>query len=191
MPPFVVCSRIMPCFLSKSIFNNILCCKMIKNYFCFYYCLQGRPTSWFELNPQHCSHCWQVMVTNVTSLLKTVKAVEDEATRGTRALEATIEFIKQELTVSVPDRPSFFFLVCWELNDEAQPLNKVGSWRGQGYLCLLFWTTQGSFLFFFFSLLLFSSIPPGFLAALTGFPQALIRVQVEDMAEVRNELVFV
>uniref|UniRef100_A0A8B9LGN0 Talin 2b n=1 Tax=Astyanax mexicanus TaxID=7994 RepID=A0A8B9LGN0_ASTMX len=41
----------------------------------------------------------KVMVTNVTSLLKTVKAVEDEATRGTRALEATIEFIKQELTV--------------------------------------------------------------------------------------------
>ncbi|KAI2662682.1 Talin-2 [Labeo rohita] len=40
-----------------------------------------------------------VMVTNVTSLLKTVKAVEDEASRGTRALEATIECIKQELTV--------------------------------------------------------------------------------------------
>ncbi|XP_017577063.1 talin-2a isoform X2 [Pygocentrus nattereri] len=41
----------------------------------------------------------KVMVTNVTSLLKTVKAVEDEATRGTRALEATIECIRQELTV--------------------------------------------------------------------------------------------
>ncbi|XP_072321618.1 talin-2a isoform X2 [Eucyclogobius newberryi] len=41
----------------------------------------------------------KVMVTNVTSLLKTVKAVEDEATRGTRALEATIECIKQELGV--------------------------------------------------------------------------------------------
>ncbi|XP_068598204.1 talin-2a [Brachionichthys hirsutus] len=41
----------------------------------------------------------KVMVTNVTSLLKTVKAVEDEATRGTRALEATIECIKQELSV--------------------------------------------------------------------------------------------
>uniref|UniRef100_A0A665TWR0 Talin-2-like n=1 Tax=Echeneis naucrates TaxID=173247 RepID=A0A665TWR0_ECHNA len=39
----------------------------------------------------------KVMVTNVTSLLKTVKAVEDEATRGTRALEATIECIKQEM----------------------------------------------------------------------------------------------
>ncbi|XP_040927043.1 talin-2 isoform X2 [Betta splendens] len=50
----------------------------------------------------------KVMVTNVTSLLKTVKAVEDEATRGTRALEATIECIKQELTVfqskDVPSR---------------------------------------------------------------------------------------
>lgn len=67
------------------------------------------------------------MVTNVTSLLKTVKAVEDEATRGTRALEATIEFIKQELTVSLADRPSLFFMVCWELNIEKQPLCKAGS----------------------------------------------------------------
>ncbi|XP_006831638.1 PREDICTED: talin-2 [Chrysochloris asiatica] len=52
----------------------------------------------------------KVMVTNVTSLLKTVKAVEDEATRGTRALEATIEYIKQELTVfqskEVPEKNS-------------------------------------------------------------------------------------
>uniref|UniRef100_G3RGP7 Talin 2 n=1 Tax=Gorilla gorilla gorilla TaxID=9595 RepID=G3RGP7_GORGO len=52
----------------------------------------------------------KVMVTNVTSLLKTVKAVEDEATRGTRALEATIECIKQELTVfqskDVPEKTS-------------------------------------------------------------------------------------
>lgn len=39
------------------------------------------------------------MVTNVTSLLKTVKAVEDEATKGTRALEATTEHIRQELAV--------------------------------------------------------------------------------------------
>lgn len=50
------------------------------------------------------------MVTNVTSLLKTVKAVEDEATRGTRALEATIECIKQELTVRAFCRP---FLLNW------------------------------------------------------------------------------
>ena len=47
----------------------------------------------------------QVMVTNVTSLLKTVKAVEDEATRGTRALEATIEYMKQELTVRSNQSP--------------------------------------------------------------------------------------
>uniref|UniRef100_A0A671LTR4 Talin-1-like n=1 Tax=Sinocyclocheilus anshuiensis TaxID=1608454 RepID=A0A671LTR4_9TELE len=48
----------------------------------------------------------KVMVTNVTSLLKTVKAVEDEATKGTRALETTIEHIKQELAVfSSPDPP--------------------------------------------------------------------------------------
>ncbi|XP_039615508.1 talin-1 isoform X2 [Polypterus senegalus] len=49
----------------------------------------------------------KVMVTNVTSLLKTVKAVEDEATKGTRALEATIEHIKQELDVfNSPEPPS-------------------------------------------------------------------------------------
>ncbi|XP_053676169.1 talin-2 [Anopheles nili] len=39
----------------------------------------------------------KVMVTNVTSLLKTVKAVEDEHTRGTRAMEATVDAISQEL----------------------------------------------------------------------------------------------
>ncbi|XP_018022014.1 talin-2 isoform X3 [Hyalella azteca] len=39
----------------------------------------------------------KVMVTNVTSLLKTVKSVEDEHTRGTRALEATVEAIAQEI----------------------------------------------------------------------------------------------
>ena len=37
------------------------------------------------------------MVTNVTSLLKTVKAVEDEHSRGTRALESSIEAIAQEI----------------------------------------------------------------------------------------------
>ncbi|XP_062370022.1 talin-1 isoform X2 [Cinclus cinclus] len=47
----------------------------------------------------------KVMVTNVTSLLKTVKAVEDEATKGTRALEATIEHIRQELAVSTAAVP--------------------------------------------------------------------------------------
>jgi hypothetical protein len=39
------------------------------------------------------------MVTNVTSLLKTVKTVEDEHQRGTRALEAAIEAIAQEIRV--------------------------------------------------------------------------------------------
>ncbi|XP_077478132.1 talin-1 isoform X1 [Stigmatopora argus] len=49
----------------------------------------------------------KVMVTNVTSLLKTVKAVEDEATKGTRALEATIEHIRQELAIfSSSDPPA-------------------------------------------------------------------------------------
>merc|ERR1712106_1078441 len=48
----------------------------------------------------------QIMVTNVTSLLKTVKAVEDEHTRGTRALESTIEAIAQEIRAfDGPDVP--------------------------------------------------------------------------------------
>lgn len=42
----------------------------------------------------------KVMVVNVTSLLKTVKAVEDEHARGTRALESTIEAIAQEIRVN-------------------------------------------------------------------------------------------
>ncbi|KAM3956237.1 LOW QUALITY PROTEIN: talin_middle and talin-RS domain-containing protein rhea [Aphomia sociella] len=46
-----------------------------------------------------------VMVTNVTSLLKTVKAVEDEHTRGTRALESTIEAISQEIEVLMSNAP--------------------------------------------------------------------------------------
>lgn len=41
------------------------------------------------------------MVLNVSSLLKTVKAVEDEHTRGTRAMEATVEAISQEIRVSL------------------------------------------------------------------------------------------
>merc|ERR1719193_2838703 len=48
----------------------------------------------------------KIMVTNVTSLLKTVKAVEDEHTRGTRALESTIEAIAQEIRAfDGPDVP--------------------------------------------------------------------------------------
>ncbi|KAL5020158.1 hypothetical protein ScPMuIL_003050 [Solemya velum] len=45
----------------------------------------------------HLKESAKVMVTNVTSLLKTVKTVEDEAARGTRALESTIEAISQEV----------------------------------------------------------------------------------------------
>ncbi|KAK3096284.1 hypothetical protein FSP39_025308 [Pinctada imbricata] len=45
----------------------------------------------------HLKESAKVMVTNVTSLLKTVKTVEDEAARGTRALESTIEAICQEI----------------------------------------------------------------------------------------------
>ncbi|XP_047038268.1 talin-1 isoform X10 [Helicoverpa zea] len=50
-------------------------------------------------------HAAKVMVTNVTSLLKTVKAVEDEHTRGTRALESTIEAISQEIEVLMSSTP--------------------------------------------------------------------------------------
>merc|ERR1719367_2295401 len=45
----------------------------------------------------HLKDSAKCMVTNVTSLLKTVKAVEDEHTRGTRALESSIEAIAQEI----------------------------------------------------------------------------------------------
>ena len=38
-------------------------------------------------------------MTNVTSLLKTVKSVEDETVRGTRALESAMEAISQEIKV--------------------------------------------------------------------------------------------
>ncbi|KAL0859340.1 hypothetical protein ABMA27_011134 [Loxostege sticticalis] len=54
---------------------------------------------------QRLKHAAKVMVTNVTSLLKTVKAVEDEHTRGTRALESTIEAISQEIEVLLSDSP--------------------------------------------------------------------------------------
>ena len=39
------------------------------------------------------------MVTNVKSLLETVKTVEDEAARGTRALESSIDAIAHEMRV--------------------------------------------------------------------------------------------
>ena len=41
----------------------------------------------------------KVMVTNVTSLLRTVKTVEDKTQRGTNALESTIQSITQELQI--------------------------------------------------------------------------------------------
>ncbi|XP_046890081.1 talin-2 isoform X2 [Hypomesus transpacificus] len=69
-------------------------------------CASGKPAD--DPSMYQLKSAAKVMVTNVTSLLKTVKAVEDEATRGTRALEATIECIKQELTMfhskDVPDK---------------------------------------------------------------------------------------
>ncbi|XP_025831317.1 talin-2 isoform X1 [Agrilus planipennis] len=55
----------------------------------------GKPIS--DPTMAHLKDSAKVMVTNVTSLLKTVKAVEDEHTRGTRALESTIEAIGQEM----------------------------------------------------------------------------------------------
>ncbi|XP_056242555.1 talin-2 isoform X2 [Seriola aureovittata] len=71
-------------------------------------CAAGKPAD--DPSMYQLKSAAKVMVTNVTSLLKTVKAVEDEATRGTRALEATIECIKQELTVfqskDIPDKPT-------------------------------------------------------------------------------------
>lgn len=52
-----------------------------------------------------CGDCswllFQAMVTNVSSLLKTVKSVEDKTLRGTRALESTTDAVKQAVLVSV------------------------------------------------------------------------------------------
>lgn len=52
-----------------------------------------------------CDDCswllFQAMVTNVSSLLKTVKSVEDKTLRGTRALESTTDAVKQAVLVSV------------------------------------------------------------------------------------------
>ncbi len=42
-----------------------------------------------------------MMVTNVKSLLETVKTVEDEAARGTRALESSIDAIGHEIRVNI------------------------------------------------------------------------------------------
>ncbi|CAL7950201.1 unnamed protein product [Xylocopa violacea] len=62
----------------------------------------GKPIN--DPSMAHLKDSAKVMVTNVTSLLKTVKAVEDEHTRGTRALESTIEAIAQEIrTLNTPE----------------------------------------------------------------------------------------
>ncbi|XP_051170651.1 talin-1 isoform X3 [Leptopilina boulardi] len=62
----------------------------------------GKPIN--DPSMAHLKDSAKVMVTNVTSLLKTVKAVEDEHTRGTRALESTIEAIAQEIrALSTPE----------------------------------------------------------------------------------------
>lgn len=43
----------------------------------------------------------QTMVTNVSSLLKTVRSVEDEAQRGIRAIESTVDAVKQAVIVRI------------------------------------------------------------------------------------------
>lgn len=116
---------------------------------------------------------WQVMVTNVTSLLKTVKAVEDEATRGTRALEAAIECIKQELTVSAPDRSKIFFMIYLESKcqkDLKEDICVCNSGENREAFCSVFFC-YGQ---------LFSS---RFLLNSCRFPTALIRVWVADVSE--------
>lgn len=117
------------------------------------------------------------MVTNVTSLLKTVKAVEDEATRGTRALEAAIECIKQELTVSTSHRPKLLFMVCSESNVESQLLcEAVFSKRISVYYSE---ENRGAFcsLFLYYTS---SSFPSTVRLNPCRFPTALIRVGMAD-----------
>ena len=58
------------------------------------------------------------MVNHVTSLLKTVKAVEDEHTRGTRALESTIEAIAQEIRVRHIALYLYIALINYRLTNE-------------------------------------------------------------------------
>lgn len=53
---------------------------------------------------------FQAMVTNVSSLLKTVKSVEDKTLRGTRALESTTDAVKQAVLVRVSILP--FYQQC-------------------------------------------------------------------------------
>lgn len=140
------------------------------------------PLAWLWTS----SFVWQVMVTNVTSLLKTVKAVEDEATRGTRALEATIECIKQELTVRAPHRPQPLPYDLLGVNWRCTA--SLWSWlkQGQGYLCLAFWLEQGSFLSFFLYYLS-GSFPSCFSVSPCRFLTALIMVLGEATGRERKE----
>ncbi|XP_073841689.1 talin_middle and talin-RS domain-containing protein rhea isoform X2 [Musca autumnalis] len=55
----------------------------------------GKPIN--DPSMQDLKESARVMVLNVSSLLKTVKAVEDEHTRGTRAMESAAEAIAQEI----------------------------------------------------------------------------------------------
>ena len=52
----------------------------------------------------------QMMVASVTSLVKTVKSVEEEHSRGRRALESTIEAIAQDIRVSFNAKVLIFAL---------------------------------------------------------------------------------
>ena len=126
-------------------------------------------------------------MTNVTSLLKTVKAVEDEATRGTRALEATIECIKQELTVRGPEKPRLYGLFR-ESADETQPLCRVGSNRVRD-ICVYYseQKTGELFVLFFPLYYLSSSFPSSLPLSPCRFPTALIRPCVAGAGRVRKE----
>ena len=126
---------------------------------------------------------WQVMVTNVTSLLKTVKAVEDEATRGTRALEATIECIKQELTVRAQTSSLWSF--------ESQPMRHRLSaklpQRGSGISVSIILNITGKLFVLFFPLLSVQLLPSSFPLGPCRFLTALIRFWVAGAGRVRKE----
>lgn len=76
-------------------------------------------------------------------------------------------------------------MVFWESTDETAPPQ---SWleEGQGYLCLLFGTKQGSFLFFF-PLLSVQLLSSSFSLSPCRFLTALIRARVADAGRVRKE----
>lgn len=126
------------------------------------------------------------MVTNVTSLLKTVKAVEDEATRGTRALEATIECIKQELTVRGPE--NLVFMVFFESRLMRHSLSAELAQTGSGIsVSIILNKKQGSFCPFFSLYYLSSSFPSSLPLSPCRFPTALIRLCVAGAGRVRKE----